>query len=407
MAAQTGITGRRRARAADPGEELARLRELGEPVQAPAAGGQAGAGLSGSAVQGGMVGIGAGMLFGGPVGLGLGALTGILGAIDERRTAATAAAWQESIADKQEKAQHTLAAVMNDEGASQAERDSAAERYRLNIEFYNDVLQLGPELGPQALARVSETDRARQAEIDREAITLQRNATLEHRKALRGKAEGVFRGQNELEQRIGTVRTLLDDPEFDPDQPQNQAVLAQLLEQTQRNMLTNAEDMTDAMRGIGGTGLLGLLAAVASFTFGAEKAEQMRMTREQWRILFAANEQVTRQRHMQEREALYTEATEHVAQSERLGLAPDEFTALMSKFRGAEERAAEPVLPGRGGFPVGIEGPKRDPRRNTNGGLFQAQPDVDAADLRPVESARDFLELNRRRFEQLRERFRR
>jgi hypothetical protein len=331
-----------------------------------------------AAAVGGLTAVGMGAVFGGPVGLALGGLTGILAHLGNERQAAQLADWQNTLGEINDDATRAIDRAFN-RAETQTDRDQVEAR---NTNWRNTMRILeraGPQQGAQILASLGQSGmldggaraelddmETRREKLDDDTLAANRQLTMDHRKYLRGRADTLFQDQLAVDRQMQQARAILDDPEANIDHPFVQAELMKQLDQAKRNMLSNAEDMTDAMKGIGGTGALGTLAALSSLFFGAEKAEEMRFSREEWRTLLSANEEVARRQNAREREALYREAEEHVRVSESLGLPADESVTLMSRFRGLEAEADRPTMPARGGFATGVEGPKRPTNGDRN-----------------------------------------
>jgi hypothetical protein len=351
----------------------------------------------GSAALGGVAGVGMGAVFGGPVGIALGGLTGIVNYMQQKGAAAQMAEWENGLAEIDERTSSALASAL--EGAdTQEDRDQIAQRAVNWKNTMTALRQVGPERGGQVLGQLATQGgldagvreelgemEARKQKLDDDTLASNRGVVTENGRFLRGKVEALFDEHLQIQQQMGHAHQLLADPATDVNHPFVQAELAKLLQQTKGNMLTNSEDMTDALRGAGGAGFFGTIAQVV---VGTMKAEDMKFSRDEWRALLAANESVTLKRQAAEREAIYGEAAEHAGVAARYGIEADPTLLFLGKLKGAEDPRRQ--IPGPGGFGVGVEGvgdSLADKARNvagarpTNGGPQAAQEPAGAPGL--------------------------
>lgn len=105
-------------------------------------------------------------------------------------------------------------------------------------------------------------------------------------KDMREQAQKAVGPMREQQQRTDELYSLLADKELDLDNPLNRGKLISLLESNARQMLTDPDDLADALKSVNGAGLLG---AVVQLAGGALAAQDYKFTREDFTRLADAS----------------------------------------------------------------------------------------------------------------------
>jgi hypothetical protein len=85
-----------------------------------------------------------------------------------------------------------------------------------------------------------------------------------------------------VQQKASEFHQLLSDDSFDVNSPAGRARMAQLLDQTPRELLADPADMSDALQAVGANAP-GILGAILAYKSGKMKAEEFTFTKEEFR----------------------------------------------------------------------------------------------------------------------------
>lgn len=133
----------------------------------------------------------------------------------------------------------------------------------------------------------------------------------------------------EVDANMRELDFLLADKNFDPDKPVNAGQLLKLIHSGPRQVF-DPQDMADAIGRVGGGGLgpLALLGPIAALVSGEMKAEQFRMSKDEWRTLAKAAYLYTMKPLQDEADAITAGATALEPVATRLGLFPEGYSPV-------------------------------------------------------------------------------
>jgi hypothetical protein len=153
--------------------------------------------------------------------------------------------------------------------ASTADPEEAAV-WRDQFESYKELALSNDEIQQRAgITGLSTMAGQVQAAVDRRHEA-QQGFIIEHARELRGRHLKATEPMRELQANMEQFNALLSDPEFDQNMALNRGTLIGLLESSTRQMLSDPEDMADALMNAGGGGLIGALVGIAGGTLAAK-----------------------------------------------------------------------------------------------------------------------------------------
>lgn len=234
----------------------------------------------------------AGWMFGGPIGLALGIGQGIL-----------AKRLRQSELDYAAKEAEILSALDEQQAAAaeaafgQASTDMDRAQYDQEQRIYMSLRQLAMHPDPQTRARAVEQlamngtrlgawlediEGRNESLFDANVATLDKESDL-----ARAAFDEALSSAQETKRVASELHELLSDESFDVNHPLNRGRLGALFEQTPRELLSDPEDMADALKEAGGNLPLGL-GTLMLWKAGKQAAADFQWSKEDWRkIAFA------------------------------------------------------------------------------------------------------------------------
>jgi hypothetical protein len=142
--------------------------------------------------------------------------------------------------------------------------------------FKDMALSTDKETQQQGLAGLSQLGSAVRGAIEKRRDD-QATRITDAAKDMREQTQKAVAPMREMQQRTDELHALLADPNFDVNNALNRGTLITLLESNSRQMLADPADLGDALRSVGGGGLL---ASIVQLAGGAMKAEDYKFTKE-------------------------------------------------------------------------------------------------------------------------------